>query len=89
MGFSLGSNEWREDQGGDVGFGGDLESLWGLLWDKRGSLRLEEVMLGLREIWGLFGVSLGFSLGSNGQLEAGGGGVGFGRFGVSLGFALG
>ena len=40
-----------------------MGSLWGLLWDKRGSLRLEEVVLGLGGIWGLFRVSLGFSLG--------------------------
>ena len=36
-------------------FGVSLGSLWGLLWDKRGGLRLE-VVLGLGEIWGLFGV---------------------------------
>ena len=66
-----------------------MGSLWGLLWDKRGSLRIEEVVLGLEGIWGLFRVSLGISLGSNGQLEAGGGGVGLGEiwglFGVQFG----
>ena len=51
------------------------------------------MVLGLEGIWGLFRVSLGISLGSNGQLEAGGGGVGLGGdlgslWGL-LGFALG
>ena len=59
MGFSLGSNGQLEDRGGGVGFGGDLGSLWGSIWDKRGGLRLEEVMLGL----GRFGVSMGFDMG--------------------------
>ena len=69
MGFAMGSNRQLEAGGGGVGFGGDLWSLWGLLWDKRGSLRIKEVVLGLEGIWGLFRVSLGISLGSNRQLE--------------------
>ena len=59
LGFALGSNGQLEDQGGGVGFGGDLGSLWGSVWDKTGSLRIKEVVLG----WGRFGVSMGFAMG--------------------------
>ena len=52
-------------------------------------MRIEEVVLGLGGIWGLFRVSLGFNLGSNGRLEAQGGDVGFveiwGLYGVQFG----
>ena len=63
MGFAMGSNRQLEAGGGGVDFGGDLGSLWGLLWDKMGSLRIEEVVLGLGgdlgSLWGLLGFALG------------------------------
>ena len=55
----MGSNGRLEAGGGGVGYGGDLGSLWGSIWDQMGSLRIEEVVLGWGEIWGLYGVQFG------------------------------